>query len=301
MAKIDLNKSADLMRLKENMSQILESKIQSALIAETIAKMGEVSLGTLKNIFEGVVDKLSLTPAGEKVIGKYVRTIKENKDLQTVYCLYDVIENPSYLSDTSLFLSEAIEMSKGVNKKNLNEGEKKLAKVVVSAIKESKINNDELVSLIENNKTLNESINYLLTTDKKASNIFDYVNNMDVVNKYINENCPSEKKETCDKSIKEIVEEITDTVNNSLDESEAVAMRDIILTELSNGDKKELFENYKQKCLSEMENIIENSENVEEKARVSTMKEQLTAKEYSEETLREDVVTLSKLRNALIK
>lgn len=299
MNKINFNDSNTLKRFKESFESVLNEKIENALISETVKSIEKMPFGTIKNIFEGITDRLSESRKGKNLIGKYVRTIKENNDLRTLYSVYDIIEKPSYLENSNIFLSEAVAIAKDINKKNVEEAKKSVVNIVKECITLSNITNDELNSLINKNKELNESINYLISTNKNASNIFDYVNKMEYVNGYINENAPKEGKEVVEKSVKELIGDLNESLIG-LSESEARAMRDLILVDLSKCDKKQLFEQYKENCINSMNNIIESTDNVEEKSRLSTMREKLMGKEYSEETLKEDIINLSKLNDKLL-
>lgn len=296
--KLNLNKSKDLERLQEEMNNIFEQRIREAVINESIQGVSALPLGTIKNIFESISDRLYSTAEGKKLIGKYIKCLKENKNLRTLYSICDSINKPSYVADVNLFLNEAINYGSNIDIKKLAEEKSKFSSIVVDCIKESKMTNEELTEAINANKDINESIDYLLTNKKSIKTLSERANKTAVLSNYINENMPEKSVVEEGKSVKELLNALNETFDASLESWEMKVAKDIALANLSNRSKKELFEGYKAECIKTLDTLME-SKNVEDKSRFSTMKSQLENKEFSEETLSEDLLNLAKLNYTL--
>ena len=75
----------------------------------------------------------------------------------------------------------------------------------------------------------------------------------------------------------------------------------IVMTNIKNGDKSELFEEYKKGCINLIEENLQDEDiTIETKSRLSTMKAQLNEKVYKEETANEDILKLANLEYTLL-
>lgn len=301
MKNIDLTKSENLLKLKEELNNLLESKATAAYLDECINGIDTLPLGTVKNLFESVSDKLYDTESGKKIIAKYVKSIKENKDLRMAYSICEAIAHPSYVNNSDLFVHEIMNTSSSINRKHLQEGQKNLANVVKNALKESKITAKEIEEVINSNKQLNETIESLTGVKRTFGSLPAYVNNLSYLSECVNKNMKEEVDENV-KSPKELMGELDSLLSEDLNEWEKRVIADIIESQLNNGaNKQSIFEQYKAECLTNIDNLINEGKNVEEKAHLSTMKQQLEAKNYSEDTILEDLLNLSKLSSTLLK
>ena len=87
MKNIDLNTVKDLTTIKENILKIFDKRINEAKINDFVNSIDNLSFIYCKQLFEGISDKLFDSTRGKKLIGKYARLIKENKDLKNLYFL----------------------------------------------------------------------------------------------------------------------------------------------------------------------------------------------------------------------
>ena len=85
MKKSEIKTVNDLVSLKESFNKILDNKIEEKKLAEKISEISNMNFGEVKSLFEGVSYKLF--DNNKKCIADYVKTIKENKDLKTLYVL----------------------------------------------------------------------------------------------------------------------------------------------------------------------------------------------------------------------
>jgi hypothetical protein len=299
MKNINLDKSADLLKFKNEMNSVLENRIRKAELNEAIENFSNLSLGDLNSLFESVSVNLFDSENGKKIIGKYVKALKENKELGKAFAIYHIVNSPEHISDVNLFLSETFSISSNINKKKLDEGKKKLSDIVAEAVVEGNLDAAQINNIVSESKEVNSAIDYLITNKKTAKNIYEHVNKLSILKEHVCSNVP-EKAEETDKGVKDLSEELVSTLNESeLEPWENKAIWDIVSTNLSKGSREELFERYKSDCVNKIDEILSEREDVAEKSRLSAMKQQLEGKAFSEGTLTEDVLNLSKLYHTL--
>ena len=299
MKNINLDKSADLLKFKNEMNSVLENRIRKAELNEAIENFNNLSLGDLNSLFESVSVNLFDTENGKKIIGKYVKALKENKELGKAFAIYHIVKSPEHISDVNLFLSEAFSISGNIDKKKLNEGKKKISNIVAEAVTEGNMSASQINDIVSESKDVNSAIEYLIVNKKTAKNIYEHVNKLSILKEHVCASVP-EKSEETDKGVKDLSEELVSTLNESgLETWENKAIWDIVSTNLSKGSKEELFDYYKSKCVNKINDILNEREDLAEKSRLSSMKQQLEGKSYSEGTLTEDVLNLSKLYHTL--
>ena len=300
MKKINLNKSSDLQKLQESINSILEARISNAKREEIIESFGNLPLGTLNDIFSSVSDKLFESAEGKKVIAKYVKMIKENVNLRKAFSVCQLATNPEHVSNVPLFINETIGISNDINKDRLNAGTRELSAIVAEAVRVAGISREYIENAISKNKAVNEAVDYLIKNKKTAKNIYEYVQSIETITEHVTKVIPEEAVLEEGETVKSLSDNLSSTISESqLEPWETETIWDIVSTNLSKGSKDSLFEAYKNKCLGIMQNIIESQNNVAEKSRISTMKEQLEGKSYSEATFNEDIFNLAKLCHTL--
>ena len=112
MKDFDLGKIDNLLKFKESLSDVIDKKINSIRLNESVSSIDKMPFLAVTNIFEEVSDKLYETKKGKTLIKNFVKTIKENKDLKNVYKLYSTLKRSTGLENPSLFLQESISLSK---------------------------------------------------------------------------------------------------------------------------------------------------------------------------------------------
>ena len=294
MKKIDLANINNLELLKENFINVIDEHISREKNRMAISNADSKNVGELKYIFEHVSDKLYNDASGKGLIKKYINTVKENKGLKNFYTLFETIKNINGVNDSSVFLNEAIKLTKKIG---ANE-EKKLRNVVKEAILSSDMSDDDLNSIMDSySKNIDKEITTVLLEKCTTKNILEYSNSLDKVRNMLGDrhDVVNESKE----SPKEIVDKLNGLVDESFEQWERDVIRDISLYTVANKDKSELFETYKNDCINLIKETIENCESVEEKSRFTTMSENLLNKQYCEENFAADMLKLSELKDTL--
>ena len=294
MKNIDLTKVDSLEALKENFNNVINEHISRAKNKEAVSNVDTNNVGEMKYIFENISDKLYEDRDGKSVIKKYVKTIKENTGLKNFYTLFETIKNINGVNDSSVFLNEAVKLSKKITKSEEN----KLRDIIKEGVRLSNMSNDELKSIMEDyTSNIDREISTILLEKCTPKNVLEYSNSIDKVRTMLGDRCNTVNESKEDP--KEIVEKLNGLVDESFEQWERDVIRDVSLYTVANKDKSELFENYKNECLNLISETLEQCESVEEKSRFETMSESLTKKEYSEENFTTDMMKLSELKETL--
>lgn len=298
MKSLDLKNTKDLIRLKEEIENILDKRIAESKRADAINSVDDMPFGTVKSLFESVSDKLFSTDNGKKLIGKYIKAIKENKNLCKEYTFYNLIRHPQAVSDTTAYIMEMKKLCAGVETKGCEKAERKVKEIVKECLKETNASVEDINDVVAHN-LINENANFILKNRPNFDSIGKWVGSMEILKNYIAENqMPVNVTEGEEKSVKELVSELNETFNNDLNEWENRVIKDLSLANLANSDKKELFESYKNDCLLAIDEQLKSSE-IEDKSQIFAMKSQLESKEYNTETIVEDLLKFSELKNVI--
>lgn len=302
MKNIDLTKKENLFKLKKELNNVIENRINEAIITELIKSVDDMPFATCKSLFESVTDRLYDTANGKKLIAKYVKMLKEDKAASTMYLLCDLFHKPEYTTNPTMLVNEAMAIcrSKNFKQSDMAKSKAKFGDIVKSAIKESKMTAVEINNVVDKNKVLNESIDYIFENGDNLKDINQTVTAKEILINYLNENT-EDKSSTIksEKSVKELYSELQESLNIQMEPWEKSVLNSVSVNCLVGGYENMLFEEYKNKCIESINALVENENGVEEKSRLTTMRAQLEAKQYSKDTIIEDLLNLSKLNYTL--
>ena len=305
MSKLNLNTKDGLKRLMNEMNSILEKRIKTAELNESIDNVDNISFLECKQIFESISDKLYETKEGQKIIANYIRTIKSNAPLKALYTISENIKTLSngekkFISNPSMFVTESINMVRELDQKKLQEGIDRLRSEIKKAIKEAKMTSTDVDNAVLENKTLNESLNYVFMNKKNVANLLEYTNKMNDVVSFVCENSTNEFKGDTILEENKKLSDLKNIFSNDLELWENKVISKLTLYNLSGNDKKPLFEEYKDSCLKLIDEALEDSDiTLETKSHLSTMKKQLSDKTFLTESATEDILKLANLENTL--
>lgn len=296
MKTVDLVSSSGLNKFKDEFVKILEGRIAKAKLSEELSSLKDLSLGGIKNVFEGLTDKLYDSKEGKKLIGQYINVIRENKSLSDAYSTYEIVCGAPNVTNPQLFLSEAISMAAGISKKDYEEGKGKLAGIVKECVNLIGSNASYVYGCAHKNDAINESVEYLLLNKKAYSNLHDYVNKFDVVCEALKTGMKPVVEEHA--TPKELVEKLNEEISG-LNEWETKAIQDISLALLSESDLGGVFDKYKNICIETIDNQLNEQLSKEETSHFESMKSQLMEKQYAKDSAYEDIFTLAELAKTL--
>ena len=298
MKKDIIKNSSDLIKLKESFNKSFDKQIKVYKLQEKISNFDALNFGEVKALFEGVSDKLF--DNHKDCVAKYIKTIKENKDLKTLYVLFENALKPSRVDDVNQLVSSMVAISESLDKKSLNEGLNNLRTILKESVLNASVTSEDIDFILNENKEINDSLSYILTNKKTAKNLFEHTNKTSSVVRYINENMTDEAVISEDaKSNNELINDLNEAISCGT-QWETDAIRDLTLCYLSESSSEELFNNYKNECLSLLEEKISDADTLEEGVRFSSMKESLSKKQYDKDKLKESILTLAELKHTLV-
>lgn len=305
MKKIDYNKKIDeyIDIIKESLAKKDFDMYHKAidLFENTVAKMesqklleSEISsnnFGLLNNLFENVLPELF--KKDRKLIGRVMRTIKEDKNLLSQFQFYNALRNYNGNTDSTVFVKTALSLTESkLDKKSVIKSNRKFAEL----IKENGIYPDN--NLSEDEKIFFESCNNLLTKRETLSNINTLAESLCNVSNYINKH----KAITTDKvDLDEMLSKYDKTLKNNLNEEERSLVMDITNINNKNADVKreKLLNKFKKDSLAEIHKLMDSTEDGDEKESLKSLEEQINSMEYCPETIVKDLAKLIEIYDIL--
>ena len=288
-----------LQKFKEEIVKVLDEHIEKNKLNETIENVSTLEFSKIIALYEAISDKLLDTKNGCNVVKNYIKAIKESEELKNIYSIYNFINN-GVNENQEECLNEALSCVKPISKKNYTKKLNELGSIVGEGLKVVNLNRSEIENILSNVNTIYEDIDYLLFNKKTLKNVNEHINRKNTIVNFLKEN-----KKNNENIVEENVsnKDLLDNINKEMGEIDEVWLKtlfeDITINNLSNNEPLVLFEKYKKECLSKINEILENTSNVYDKSKMSTMKEGLEHKNYKEESFHDDMIKLAELKNTL--
>ena len=297
MKKLDFKNPDNIVKFQKILNETMEQKIREAKTNSALNSINDMSLGQMVSIFENISDKIVETEKGRELLRKYVKTITENKDLLKSYKLRNAILNP--VTDNSVsFLNEALSISEISGTKKYGEGKKKLSRILKEMVNLAKLSYEDIEKISLNESELQNAIEYLITNKKTFKNLSEYVSNKTIVENYVDEHKKNASISEETQSTSELVSELSESLS-SLNGLQRRVMTEIVESRLARKEDSELFEVYKNDCLSAMREKISESDDAGEVSKLKIMEQQLSEKAYSKDDFVTDLMNLSELKQIL--
>ena len=301
MKELDINKSADLLALKESLNNVIDKKISEQRLSEKLTEMKNLSFGEYKSLYEDTITTLFETNEGKKSLAAYTKLLKENEAIKSVYRVIDRV-GLDVNADPTITAYAWATILEGVDKKQLKEGENKMYEIYKEACKiAGNVTPERIDTVLSENKGLNDAVKYLTHTSN-GSNIKmlnERVNSIGVLSNLLKERVVTEevKTETIQDS-KEILSQLNSAFVNEYKDWENKVLKDLSVCYISGSDTKDLFESYKTSCIEAIDSI--DDDDLTTKSRLHGMKQQLMEKTYNEDTLQDDLFKLAELRETIL-
>lgn len=272
---------------------IAEYKEQQQLCEQ----MNSNNFGILNHLFEEALPTLLKT--NKNAVKNVIKTIKEDKNLLAQFNFYHSLKT-QYVNEKRNIMGDAFstlgyiteEASKKLDRKTLKESNKKLKKVMIE-------NNIVPCSMInEEDKSLYENGNTIITKEKKPNNLMALSEAYDKVVDYMNKH--NDEKINENKNPLSLIGDYEKQLKANLSESEMSLVKQItdFKTPLIETRKEKVFNKFKNDCLDKINEMIKaDQENVELKA----LKEQLESQKFNNETIVKDIAKLLEIRDILME
>ena len=294
---VDINKIKTIEELEEFRTKVNEecdARKQVLTVVDKAKNISKQDFGYLKETFENLAPSLWLSSNGKETMKKYKNTIKENKELMKLHNLYENIRKANKNSDVDFFVNSVASKDWSIDNKKLSEGIKKLGAVVAEGYVKVFDKADEL--LPEKNDKLYNAVKYITENKKTEKNIYEYSEAVKVLREKIESNDEKSSlfESKADEKLADAVRLFNEKYENELDEKE----RKLVKEMAESSDSKSVFDKYKKLCEDKIKTSKEKFDNEgdsESSKKVSTILEQVSKKEYSKETVYEDVCKLIEL------
>ena len=287
--------------VRNEFNRLVNEQIETHRYNDVLENINTLGLGKIRNLYENISDTMLESDNGVKVMRKYVKTIKENKDLKKVFSFYNFIDNLNVDSDSRwTYITEGLKYLDGIDKRNYKKGVKELGNIVSEGVKISNISRNIIEECINNTNNVYESVDFLVLEKPTLKNINEQVNAKNNILSFL-DNKTIVVRESCEsnKTNKELINEINEEMSEINESWMKELIEDITLNNLSDNGDKVLFENYKNDCLIIIENIVNSDDDVEDKSKMYSLKEKLGNKEYNAETFNNDIINLAELKSTL--
>lgn len=287
--------------VRNEFNRLVNEQIETHKYNDVLENINTLGLGKIRNLYESISDTMLESDNGVKVMRKYVKTIKENKDLKKVFSFYNFIDNLDVDSDSRwTYITEGLKYLDGIDKRNYKKGVKELGNIVSEGVKISNISRSVIEDCINNTNNVYESVDFLVLEKPTLKNINEQVIAKNSILNFLDSKIIVVKESyDSDKTNKELISEINDEISEINESWMKELIEDITLNNLSNNGDKVLFENYKNDCLMIIENIVNSDNDVEDKSKMYSLKEKLGNKEYNAETFNNDIINLAELKSTL--
>ena len=294
---VDINKIKTIAELEEFRTKINEecdARKQVLTVVDKAMDISKQDFGYLKETFENIAPSLWMSSNGKETIKKYKNTIKENKELLKLHNLYENIRKANKNSDIDFFVNAVVSKDWNINTAKLDEGLKKLGAVVAEGY--TKVFDKADALLPKKDGKLYSAVKYITENKKSEKNIYEYSEAVKVLREKIESN--EEKKSLfesrADEKLADSVRLFNEKYENELDEKEKAIVKEMA----ESNDSKSVFNKYKKLCEDKIKlskDKFDSEGDSESSKKVSTILEQVSKKEYSKETVYEDVCKLIEL------
>lgn len=295
---INFNEIKDIKTLKETQEKInceINERLSEMRTNEFGKQLSESSFGYIKNCFEEFTPYLFENKEGKKIIKKYIKTIRENKNLGILHGVYESVRRTGKDTDVNYFINTLVSTEKDINKKTIKEDVKKLGDVLNEAYhivnknlpeKEESLDN----ILPENKESLNAAIEYVVENKSTTKNLPEFSFAIKTIREDIESREHSlvlSKSKDVNTNFDNLVESYNERYNDLSDTE-----RKIVNEILSSSDSESVFNKYLKECLNKINDKVNYFISVndnESVKRLNGIYEQIAKKKYSSETLSEDI------------
>lgn len=292
-----LNTIQEVESYRNMINEMCDNRHKFIVLCEEAKELSTKSFGFIKESFEALSPILFKSSEGKKLMNKYTKMIKENKNLSSLHTINENIRKAGSETDIDFFVNSLMVVEWGVNPSTLKEDTKKLGRVLSEAYL---LVGEEAKSLIPNeNVSLSNAVNFIAESKKGTKNISEYSDAARIIKEHIKSKDAKKnvfESVNLDTLAKRLVEDFNVKYGDKLTIEEANALREISSSE----DRESVFNKYKEVCKSKITEAKKNFESKGDKAssdRLGVVLEQIASKSYVLDTVGADICSLIELSN----
>lgn len=290
----NINSFKNIDELKEFQAKINEACENKMLELNVKNEAKDLELPSylfIKESFENMSDTLFTTEKGRKLIGRYIKEHKNNKELNKMFHIYENLSKADKTINVINMIQGMKEMVGEINEKKLSIGIENLKKIIRESYVLIGVNAKNLLS--ENkNKELPNYVNYVFTNTLKMDNMVKYNKCINEIKAFVDNNAITEVSFKSPTRVD--IDECYARYNELLtDES------DIVKEIRESVNKEDVFRKYKESCLAAIESTISSNIHQDTCDKLYEFKTRIMNKNYNEETLGEDISNFIELENTV--
>lgn len=292
-----LNTIQEVESYRNMINEMCDNRHKFIVLCEEAKELSTKSFGFIKESFEALSPILFKSSEGKKLMNKYTKMIKENKNLSSLHTINENIRKAGSETDIDFFVNSLMVVEWGVNPSTLKEDTKKLGRVLSEAYL---LVGEEAKSLIPNeNVSLSNAVNFIAESKKGTKNISEYSDAAKIIKEHIKSKDAKKnvfESVDLDALAKRLVEDFNVKYSDKLTIEEANALKEIS----SSKDRESVFNKYKEVCKSKITEAKKNFESNGDKAssdRLGVVLEQIASKSYVLDTVGADICSLIELSN----
>ena len=285
-----INNIDELKKFQETLNEACNKRMSVLNIKNEAEQLEVPSYLFIKESFENMSEKLFNSNKGRKLIGKYIREHKMNKELSKMFHIYENISKADKTINVTNMIQDMKNMVGSINEEKLNKGLENLKKL----LKECYIVvGTDAKSLLSENKTLSKYVDYVFTNSLKMDNVVMYNKCINEIKSYVDKN---EVKGVAFKEVSNVnIDECYSRYNELLSDEN----HDII-KEIKDAENKEVvFEKYKNDCIATIEEAIKTDIDQTSCDKLFEFKTKIENKQFNEETLGLDISNFIELKNVV--
>lgn len=240
------------------------------------------NFGVIYKVIEENTNNLYNDEKKRKAFKPIIRLLKEDKNLNTQFKLYDALKNPKCVDNVPTYVDEALNLAKSsINEKKIRESNDKLLKAV------QKANLYEYVDIDDDEMELYENVEYLLLNNVTFQSLNEWSAAKARVRGYVTEHNLNESKDSISEpEYKEKFREITEKYSKGLTDDEYKLISEIYEAK----NKGVLFEKTKWDAINTLTEYAKTNDS--DKDEVASIIEKINEKQYNEKTLISDIAEL---------
>lgn len=292
-----LNTIQEVESYRNMINEMCDNRHKFIVLCEEAKELSTKSFGFIKESFEALSPILFKSSEGKKLMNKYTKMIKENKNLSSLHTINENIRKAGSETDIDFFVNSLMVVEWGVNPSTLKEDTEKLGRVLSEAYL---LVGEEAKGLIPNeNVSLSNAVNFIAESKKGTKNISEYSDAARIIKEHIKSKDAKKnvfESVDLDTLAKRLVEDFNVKYGDKLTIEEANALREISSSE----DRESVFNKYKEVCKSKITEAKKNFESKGDKAssdRLGVVLEQIASKSYVLDTVGADICSLIELSN----
>jgi 23S rRNA pseudoU1915 N3-methylase RlmH len=280
---------------RTKINEMCDKRNEFIVLCEQANSLSEKSFGYIKEAFEVLSPSLFKSSEGKKLINKYTKVVKENKNLYSLHSIYENIRKAGKDMDVDFFVNNLANVEWNVDGSTLKEDTYKLGRILTEAY--LFIGKEAESMLPKENKSLSMAVEYIAENKKNKKNIAEYSNAVKVIKECVLLNESSQNIFECatlGKTTEELLKEFNEKYSDKLTAEEIN-----ILKEISGGqDKETIFNKYKEACatkITEAKKTFDINGDKVSSDRLRVVLEQISNKTFSLDTVGTDICSLMEL------